>query len=865
MEGWAVKQTRFALILALLAAPAWAQHATNITNVQVKSTAISKTVVSWTLPTTAVTGVLTALSGVGGGVCGTAWSSTEETLGSGATTRTFSGLTLDQRYCVHVTAVYGDGTSTVTATAMFTATADPPSGIVVTYPDGIAHPRGIVYPGGIVHEEIIVNEGESFAWTMTLTPAGRQWGTDRPIGLFNGRDLTLSTEHFPADTDSITGTLTAREDADCDDEVLSGFHFVLQTPRPALSDHWSGEVGVTILDDDTGCGSGGGGGSGGRPAITGVTVASDPGGDGRYTDGETIVVEVTFSVAMRADAGATLELDLGGAEREAMLAADDDPADATLTFRYLVTESDRDADGFGVPADALAANGRAIRGREGNRTADLDLGAHAIRAAAGHPVGPASVALLPSAANPERQGFVRVINHSDEAGEVTVRARDDAGVDHDPVTFPIAARSAFHFNSTDLERGNAAKGLEGATGAGTGHWRLELTSERDIEALAYVRNAGGPLTSMHEVAPREDGRARLATLNPGSNRRNAGWVRLSHRGDEALAVRMRAADDTGAEPGGAVDVDLAPRGAVQHSSAALEAGTGVSGDLGDGTGKWRLRAHAPAPFTLMGLIWSSSGHLANLSEAGLEPVAGTVVVPLFLSGADAIAPQGLLRVLNRSDEAGTVEIHASDDGAMDAGPVVLSIGAGESVQIRSRDLEQGNTDKGLHGAAGPARTWHRWLRLRSTLDYEVLAYARHADGFLTALHPSVPVWEGVHRVATFNPASNSTRVSFLHLVNTGSEDTVMRIRGIDDAGASSAGTVEVTVPAGGASTFNAQALESGGEDFTGFTGALGDGRGKWRLLVEPVDAPHAPVHVLSLLRSASGHLTNLSTRTATRE
>ena len=104
-------------------------------------------------------------------------------------------------------------------------------------------------------------------------------------------------------------------------------------------------------------------------------------------------------------------------------------------------------------------------------------------------------------------------------------------------------------------------------------------------------------------------------------------------------------------------------------------------------------------------------------------------------------------------------------------------------------------------------------------------------------------------------------MSRLRLVNTGLSDTVVRIRGIDSAGASSSGTVEVTVPAGGARTLGTRALESGGEDITG---SLGDGAGKWRLLVEPADAG-APLHVMSLLESRSRHLTNLSMRTATRE
>ena len=89
------------------------------------------------------------------------------------------------------------------------------------------------------------------------------------------------------------------------------------------------------------------------------------------------------------------------------------------------------------------------------------------------------------------QGFVRVINHSDEAGEVLIDAVDDAGVAYAPVTLAIGAGEAVHINSEDMEEGNGAKGLLGGIGAGTGNWRLRLRSRLDIEVLAYNRTGDG--------------------------------------------------------------------------------------------------------------------------------------------------------------------------------------------------------------------------------------------------------------------------------------------------------------------------------------------------------------------------------------
>ena len=95
------------------------------------------------------------------------------------------------------------------------------------------------------------------------------------------------------------------------------------------------------------------------------------------------------------------------------------------------------------------------------------------------PVQAHRIALFPAARHGTEggnQGLVRIINHSDEAGEVRIDAFDDEGAPYGPVTVDIGAGESVHFDSDDLERGNPTKGLEGATGTGEGDWRLEVTS-----------------------------------------------------------------------------------------------------------------------------------------------------------------------------------------------------------------------------------------------------------------------------------------------------------------------------------------------------------------------------------------------------
>ena len=235
-------------------------------------------------------------------------------------------------------------------------------------------------------------------------------------------------------------------------------------------------------------------------------------------------------------------------------------------------------------------------------------------------------------------------------------------------------------------------------------------------------------------------------------------------------------------------------------------------------------------------------------SARVEAVSGTWPIWLFPAAADALGRQGFARVANRSAAAGRVRVVAHDDSGTRRGPAVLSIGAGETKHFNSEDLETRNAAKGLANGIGSGQADWR-LQLSSALDIEVFAYQRTADGFLTSMHDTVPLRDGTYRVAFFNPGSNPNQVSRLRLVNPGTEDTQATTAGVDDAGASSGGSVTVTVPAGASHTIEAADLEASGE---GFEGALGDG--KWRLAV----TAEQPIIVMSLLSSPTGHLTNLS-------
>ncbi|MCZ0952633.1 MAG: putative Ig domain-containing protein, partial [Rhodospirillaceae bacterium] len=459
--------------------------------------------------------------------------------------------------------------------------------------------------------------------------------------------------------------------------------------------------------------------------------------------------------------------------------------------------------------------------------------------------------LLP-AGDERRQGFVRAINHSAEPGELSIEAFDAAGTAYGPLTMSIPANGTLHFTSEDLERGNAGAGLPDGVGVGQGGWRLVLDSERDIEVLSYVRTADGFLTAMHDVAPEdENGVYRVAIFNPGSDTDRVSMLRLVNAAEVDATVTIRGIDEDGMSPGSDVQVSVPAGQARNFSAADLEAGTGVTGALGDGAGKWRLVVSSNAAIRVMSLLESPGGYLTNLSPVP-KAHGDTWTVPLFPSASDALQRQGLVRVIIREDTTAEVSVQAFDESVRDYDPLTLTVDDGRAVNIDSNDLETGNTMKGLSGSTG-AGIGDWWLELASDSDIEVLSYISTPEGFFTSVHDAAPSVQNRHRVVTFNPGRNFAQVSRLRMINAGAEAARVKIRGVDDEGQSAVEVVRTTVPGHSARTFTAMDLESGAVELEG---ALGTGVGMWRLTVES----DRPIAVMSLLDSpTTGRLTNLST------
>ena len=486
-------------------------------------------------------------------------------------------------------------------------------------------------------------------------------------------------------------------------------------------------------------------------------------------------------------------------------------------------------------------------------------------------------------------GVVRIVNHSDEAGTVVIYGIDDTGTRYGPAALDLGPRETVRFNSENwVACGFARRASGGPGGSESADRWLSLATGLDVEALAYVRSDDGFLAPMHEVARTTVGTGgeivhHVPFFGSADERSQVSHLRLVNPGHRDADVTIAGRDDAGERAIDEVRVSLPAGTACRLSARALESGSSddesgcdiVSGRLGDGQGRWRLAAAATGgEVQVMSLLMDAAGNLANLSaSAGAR--SGTSSLPLFFpvsaSGED---PQGVARIINHSNAAGTVEIRGIDDAGTPHGPVTLAIDGQQAVHLDAVDMESGNASKGLPEGLGDGEGDWR-LSLATELEVEALAYARTGDGFVTSMHGVAKSTRGangemVHYVPFFNPGRNTRQVSRLRLSNSGDREAEVTIEGRDAAGMEAPwGVVHLTLPAREACMLSARALESGepeldsdtctGERFA-FDGALGEGVGKWSLFVIAEDGD---VQVMSLLKSPTGHLANLSSTNRT--
>ena len=236
--------------------------------------------------------------------------------------------------------------------------------------------------------------------------------------------------------------------------------------------------------------------------------------------------------------------------------------------------------------------------------------------------------LVPSDTSGMTQGILRIVNASDESGTVEIFAIDDTGTRSGPATFTLSPLAAMELSAGDLQSGNAAKGLSGGIGSGSGDVRLLIDTELEIVPMAFFRAADGTLSTMHQTvrgAAPASGQYRyeVPIFNPSTEVTQESRLRLINPGDAAAAVTISGRDDAGAPgSGGDVTLTVAAGGATTLTARQLEAGdSGITGQLGAGTGRWRLTAVSDQPLRVVNLVAASAGYWNNLSTTAVAGAA----------------------------------------------------------------------------------------------------------------------------------------------------------------------------------------------------------------------------------------------------
>ena len=249
------------------------------------------------------------------------------------------------------------------------------------------------------------------------------------------------------------------------------------------------------------------------------------------------------------------------------------------------------------------------------------------------------------------QGFVRLVNRRSTDAELAFTATDDAGNSHD-LTVRVPAERTLHFNSEDLEFGNAEKGELSGTGTGSarGHWRLCFRlGNHNIAPTGYIRTTDGFLTDMTlSVAPdvwdcSADGpqcaQWIVPIFNPASNTNQVSRLRIINNDDAPVALVITGIREDGTanrdsrqEPR-RVSGEIPPLTAQEFTAEELETGTGLAsklepqftdagdelplGDIGPARGKWQLQLRSrlidSGKLVVVNLLATPTGHVTNLS------------------------------------------------------------------------------------------------------------------------------------------------------------------------------------------------------------------------------------------------------------
>ena len=392
---------------------------------------------------------------------------------------------------------------------------------------------------------------------------------------------------------------------------------------------------------------------------------------------------------------------------------------------------------------------------------------------------PLRVPLVYSGTHQDFESLVQITNRSDLPGFVDVVAIDDIGQQKETLRLQLSSEQSIQFSALDLEIGNDSLGIPKGVGLGVGNWRLELYSPLALDASSYVQTRDGLVVSMHDTVEFDSERYQVATFFQDSEKNRVSQLRLTNLENATAEIIVESLNSQGVEKG-TVRLQLLPGASTLIDSEMLQLGDfSIEGELGQSDGTIQLIVSSSTELTVMNLVKSDSGHVTNLSVVSGNAHALQGPLTLLSSFNSTEMQRGMVRLVNRSEEAGHVEITVQDEIGNNYPFFSIPIGGRSSLQLDAADLESGNVKKGIDiGLGFGYGDWQ--LQFESALNLSVASFVESEDGFISPVHDfnnledqTQTVWDSAGIAERSMRLTNSTiEVSEIEVVAIGNNGDV---------------------------------------------------------------------------------------------
>ena len=213
------------------------------------------------------------------------------------------------------------------------------------------------------------------------------------------------------------------------------------------------------------------------------------------------------------------------------------------------------------------------------------------------------------------EGFLRLVNHSAYEANIHIRGFDDKGSMFETEGLTLDVHKSVNLTASDVMAGNETKRLSQGLGVGEGDWYLILESDLDLSVLAYARMSNGLLTSLRDEVPALFGRRfTVKMFHPAGSAEVESLLRMTNPQKSSVKVQIHGIDDEG-EQSKEAELLINPQSSVTLTAAQLESGDApiLNGELGDGTGFWRLNIKSSDQIHVMNLLQNENGDMTNVS------------------------------------------------------------------------------------------------------------------------------------------------------------------------------------------------------------------------------------------------------------